>query len=273
MNGFAPINHNLSFWQKQTSAQPLFPNLAWNIPEQKTGQVLVVGGNSQSFASTMRTAEFLAGNFPINHVNIVLPESLRGKLPTMTNVNFTTATTTGAFAKSALLNDYFDKSSMTLITGDLSRNAETAIALTSAVKNTPGSLIITRDAVDLLAPAGEQLLLLPKLFLIASMAQLQKVFRSVYYPRMIMLSQPLVPTIETLHKFTLTYQTTILTFHQENIIVAHNGNISTTPILNTEYSPISLWSGQLAAKVTAMNLFNPDHPFEATTSAILYEKS
>lgn len=269
MKGFASISSDLSYWQKQS--KPLFPDLSWNIPEQKTGRILVVGGSSQSFASVIRTSEFLANNFPIQHVETLLPESLRGKLPTMTNVNFTTATTTGTFAKSPLLNDYFANSDCVLLAGDMSRNAETAIALTDAIKNASNMLVITRDSVDLLAPSAEHFLQLPKLFLVCSMAQLQKVFRAVYYPRMVMLSQPLVPAIETLHKFTLTYSTTILTFHQDNIIVANNGNISTTNINNTNYSPLSLWSGQLAAKITALNLFNPNHPFEATTTAVLFQ--
>ena len=101
------------------------------------------------------------------------------------------------------------------------------------------------------------------------MAQLQKLFRAVYYPRMILLSQPLVPTIETLHKFTLTYPVTLLTFHQDNIIVAQSGEVSTTHLVDTGYSPISLWSGQLAARITALGLYNPKQSFAATTAAIL----
>ncbi len=101
------------------------------------------------------------------------------------------------------------------------------------------------------------------------MAQLQKLFQAVYYPRMILLSQPLIPTIETLHKFTLTYPATILTFHQENIIVANNGKVSTTRLADTDYSPISLWSGQLAARVTALALYNPGQTFAAATASIL----
>ena len=87
---------------------------------------------------------------------------------------------------------------------------------------------------------------------------------------MIMLSQPLIPIIETLHKFTLTYGITILTFHESHIIVANHGNVVTTPLTNTDYSPINLWSGQLAAKVAALNLFNPNKPLEATSAAIFY---
>ena len=39
-----------------------------------------------------------------------------------------------------------------------------------------------RDTIDLLAPNMEQLLANPNLTLFASSAQLQKVFRAVYYP-------------------------------------------------------------------------------------------
>lgn len=269
MPGFAKINQDLSYWQKQT--QPLFADLAWNIPEQKTGHVLVVGGSAQSFANTMRSAEYLANHFPIRNVELILPDALRNKVPALANVNFTTATTNGAFAKSALLNDYFAKSTMILLTGEFSRNAETAIALTDAIKQTTAPIVLARDSVDLLASASSQILQNPNLFLIASMAQLQKVFRAVYYPRMIMLSQPLVPTIETLHKFTLTYPAAILTYHQNNILVAYGGKVSSTLIDNTNYTPLSLWSGTLAAKITALNLYNPNHQFEATTAAILYQ--
>lgn len=131
--------------------------------------------------------------------------------------------------------------------------------------------LITRDAVDLLVPTFGQIITRPRLFLVCSMSQLQKIFRSIYYPRMIMLSQPLIPTLETFHKFTLTYSLTLLTFHQDNLITAHGGDVITTHINNTNYTPILLWTGQLSAKVAAMNLFNPNKPLQATTAAILFE--
>ena len=268
--GFAQINHDLSYWQKQV--KPLFPDLAWNIPEQKFGRVSVVGGNAQSFSSVVRTAEFLAHNFPIKQVHTWLPETLRPKLPAAENLNFANATVSGTFAKSYSLDEAFASSDAALLAGDLSRNAETAIALTDAIIKSESLLMIARDAVDLLAPSMAQILSRPHTFIIGSMAQLQKVFRAVYYPRMIMLTQPLVPLLETLHKFTLSYPVTLLTFHQEQIIVAHDGKVSTTKIAETNYIPLSLWSGQLAARALALNLFNPSKPYEATTAAILLDQ-
>lgn len=291
---FATINSDLSYWRKQT--KPLFDDLIWNIPEQKTGNITVTGGNSQNFSAIVRISEFLSRDFPLKTVTTLLPDALRSQLPPLGNLLFAPSTTSGSFAKSGELNHFFDAAQFNLLAGDLSKNSATAIALTDAISFTLRSastapadigapstdvssassgaptvhpLLITRDAVDLLAPTAGQILAHPQLFLVASMAQLQKLFRAVYYPRMIMLSQPLIPLVETLHKFTLTYPATILTFHQENILVASHGEVISTPIADTDYSPISLWSGQLAGRIAALNLFNPGKPLEATTAAIL----
>lgn len=290
---FAPINSDLSYWQKQS--KPLFPDLAWNIPEQKTGHIAIVGGNSQSFATVIRIAEFTSQNFPFASVSALLPDALRGKLPPLTNIDLFPSTNSGSFAKSYQLQAAIQSVGATLVIGDLSRNAATAVALADAImprSDSPSSsqptlgsqtalksqappdsfapLVLARDSVDLLASEASRLLLRPNIFFIASMAQLQKLFRAIYYPRMILLSQPLLPILETLHKFTLSYPATILTFHQENLIVAHAGKITTTHLADTDYSPISLWSGQLAARVMAFNYFTPNHPLEATTAAILH---
>ena len=134
----------------------------------------------------------------------------------------------------------------------------------------PKPLVITRDSVDLLAPEAGRWLTRENTFVVASMIQLQKIFRAVYYPRMILLSQPLIPVLETLHKFTLTYPVTIVTFQEGNLIVAHRGQVTTTSLASTTYSPLTLWSGQLATKILALNLYNPNKPLEATTAALLY---
>lgn len=277
---YAPINPDLSYWQKQT--QPLFADLLWNIPEQKTGNVNVIGGNANSFSTPVRVAETLERLFPLKHIHTILPDALKNKFPPLLNLSFMPSTASGSFARSRELEVALKQADANLIIGDLSKNSETAIALAEALKlkakmTTVGNMpevkaplnVITRDAIDLLAPEAETLLMSANNIFIASMVQVQKILRAVYYPKMILLSQPLIPIIETLHKFTLSYPTTLLTFHQDNIIVAKAGQIITTHIVETNYSPISLWSGTLAAKVTALNLYNPHKTLEATTAAIL----
>ncbi len=272
---YAKLQTDFSFWQKQT--KPLFNDLFWNIPEQKTGSVLVIGGNSQNFSAPVKTSEFLSQNYPLSRVTTLLPDSLRSKLPPLANLEFAPSTASGSFAQSTVIADQISHHDGILYIGDFSKNSETGIALSATLDQSladtpanPREVILTRDTIDLLAVDANKWLNYPQITMIANMAQLQKVFRAVYYPKMIMLSQGLVPTIETLHKFTLTYPVSLLTFHQEHIITAHQGQIITTPIVDTAYSPISLWSGSLASKALALRLYNPQKPFQALNAAIFH---
>ena len=266
---FAPAQLNLSYWQK--AKQPLFTDLVWNLPERKTGRVAVLGGNSQSFSTPVRISEYLARQFPIQTVATLLPDALRSKLPPLPNLTFFPSTASGSFDRSPALRAALADPDAALFIGDLSKNSATTIALAEAIRPTPSPLLVlARDSLDTLAPEAGNWLNRDRLIIVASLLQLQKLLRAIYYPRMIMLSQPLVPTLETLHKFTLSYPVTLCTFHQGQIIAAHQGQVITTPLELTTYSPLTLWSGQLAANILALNLYNPNHPLEATTAALTY---
>lgn len=255
------------YWVKNPNLK-LFKDLEWNIPEQKSGTLNIIGGNSGSFSTVIHTAEFLFKTFPIKKLNILLPDSLKSKVPPLPDITFLPSTESGSINKSSTLNDFIDSADFTLIVGDVSKNSATSIALSNAIKNTTRPVLLTRDAIDSVSSEMTNLIEREGFYLIGSLAQIQNIFRSVYYPKMILLSQPLLPIIEALHKFTLSYPTTILTFHQDQIIVASGGKVVTTPLEKTSYTPISLWDGQLAGKISAMNLFTPNKPLEASVSAL-----
>jgi hypothetical protein len=107
-----------------------------------------------------------------------------------------------------------------------------------------------------------------KLIIMGSLAQLQKILRAVYYPKMLLLSQSLVQVAEVLHKFTLSYPVKIVTLHSGQILVATNGVVKAVPLEKSGYSPIMIWSGELAAKIVAVNMFSPDRFIDATMTAI-----
>ena len=257
----------LDYWIRNPDLK-LYKDLEWNIPEQKSGTLNIVGGNSSSFSTVVHTAEFLSKTFPIKKLNILLPASLKSKVPPLPDITFLPATESGSIDKSPLLNDFLDSADFTMIVGDVSKNSATSVALSDAIKSTTRPVLLTRDAIDSVTPEMTNLIERENLYLIGSLAQIQNVFRAVYYPKMILLSQPLMPIVEALHKFTLSYPVTILTFHQDQIIVASSGKVVTTPLEKTPYTPISLWDGQLASKISAMNLFTPSKPLEASVSAL-----
>lgn len=257
----------LDYWKKITKL-PAYKDLEWNIPEQKSGTISIIGGNSQNFSTVIRSAEFLNRTYPIKNLHIVLPDYLKNKLPPMPELVFCPSTESGSFADSIPLRESVDISDISILIGDFSRNSATAIAVAKAIKETNQPVLVTRDSVDLILPEMPNIIERDNLFFVASLMQVQKLFRAVYYPKVILLSMPLVPVVEALHKFTLSYSTTILTFHQGQIIVATSGNVFTVPIEKTHYTPISLWGGTLAMKIAAMNLYNPGQKAEATLSAI-----
>jgi hypothetical protein len=113
----------------------------------------------------------------------------------------------------------------------------------------------------------------PTITIFTTLTTLQKLFRTLYYPRPILLSMPLLAIIETFHKFTITYPTTIITLHQDTVITAGRGTVITTPLRNTPYTPITLWSGPLAVKISACQIWHPTHPLASATTALIADQN
>ena len=244
-------------------------DLYWNIPEKKQGAVNVIGGNGQSFRTEVKVAEYLAGNYPVETVNTVLPETLKNKLPSVENFKFLPAMEGGTFSGEGLA-EMMNGVDFDLIIGDLSKNAVTGKAVTSACEVAEKMTLITRDAVDLIAENGpEKILMNENMIIFGSLAQVQKILRAVYYPKMLLLSQSLVQVVEVLHKFTLSYPVSIVTLHNGQILVAKDGMVKAVPMEKSGYSPIMLWNGELAAKIVALNLYNPNNFIKATIAAML----
>lgn len=248
-----------------------YEDLYWNIPEKKQYIVNIIGGNAQSFKTEIKVAEYLNNSYPVEFVNVVLPESLKNKLPPLDNFKFLPATETGSFGGEGLL-ESLETADYNLIIGDLSKNSITGKAVASACENSAKPVLITRDVVDLIVEnQPEKILMNGKVDFFASMAQLQKLLRAVYYPKMLLLSQSLIQVVEVLHKFTLSYPVGIITLHNGQILIAKDGVVKSVSLEVSKCLPISLWSGELATKIVAMNLFNPNNFVQATVAAIYHD--
>lgn len=254
------------YWRKQE--KPLFEDLKWNIPERKQGSVSVIGGNLMNFSSVNFVSSELEKKFPLENVFSLLPDSLRKKIPPVPNVEFFPSTDSGSFKKSSEIAQALNKADFNLLIGDFSKNSETAVAIAEAIKSSEKPTLLTRDTIDLVLADALEIIEKENFFLVGSMAQLQKLFRAVYYPKVLLLSMPILPVVEALHKFTITYPCTILTFHEGQILVASSGEVISTPLEKTSNSPLTLWRGDLSAKIVALNLYNPNSPLEATATAI-----
>lgn len=257
------------YWQKQTAEKPLFPDIEWSKPERRdmAGRLGIIGGNKLGFAGVAE-AYTTALTTGAGHVKVLLPDILKKTIPTsITDTVFAETTPSGSLAKSALpeMTALGEWATGVLLIGDAGRNSETAIAYEQFLAEYSGPVTLTRDAVDLMKNNPNRLVERPDTLLVISFAQLQKIFGGVYYPKVLTFSMQLTGLVEALHKFTITYPVTITVLHKDFLIIAHEGNVTTTPWENA----IAIWRGQTAAKAATYWLWNQKTPLEAVTASLI----
>ena len=258
-----------SYWHKQDPKTPLYPDIEWNKPEQRgmAGKLAIVGGNKLGFAGVSESYS-IATAAGIGQLRVLLPDVLRKTVPAViSDALFAPTNPSGGLSRDALtdMKVLGDWSTGVILIGDAGRNSETAILYEDFVRDYEGQLTITRDAVDLLRNTLEVVVERPNTLLVVSFAQLQKIFQSVYYPKMLAFSMQLAQAIEAVHKFTITYPVTIVTFHQDQLIVAVNGEVTTTPWHN----PMAIWRGSVGMQAAVYWSWTPSKPLEAISSSFL----
>lgn len=255
------------YWRQQTPGTPLFAEIEWNKPEQKTraGKLAIIGGNKLGFVS-VATAYMEASHIGAGQVRVVVPDALKKVIPaTVLDTVYVPTNPSGGMSKDGLglLEASFAWADHALLIGDAGRNSETAIMYESLLKM-PTPLTITRDAVDLLRSAAMQLVDREQTTLVVSFAQLQKLFQAVYYPKILSFSMQLTTLVETLHKFTITYPSTIVTFHQNQLLIAHSGEVITQEF----DEPMMIWRGSTATSAACYQMWTPKKPLESIATSI-----
>lgn len=257
------------YWKQQQPNKPLFPDIEWGKPEQKSsrGRLGIIGGNKLGFAGIAESYS-TALNTGAGEVRVLLPDCLRKSIPpSMTDVIFAPCNPSGSLSRDAMpdLTALGTWTSCLLLAGDAGRNSETAIAYSDLIRNYTGQLVITRDAVDLVKNDSEALVNRPNTTLIVSFAQLQKLFQAVYYPKMLTFSMQLLQLVEAVHKFTVTYPVTIAVLHRDTLIVAHDGEVVTTKW----ETPLAIWRGITAARAATYLMWTPSQPLQAIATSLV----
>lgn len=258
-----------SYWQKQSASKPLFPDIEWSKPEQKSqaGKLAIIGGNKLGFAGVAEAYK-TALEAGVGEVKVLLPDALKKSVPSsIIDATFAPSNTSGGFSAEAkpellAITSWADA---TLVIGDLGRNSETAVLFEQFLADYEKPVTLTRDAIDLIKNDPKLLADRPNTLLVMSFAQLQKLFQGVYYPKMLTFSMQLVQLVENLHKFTITYPVTIATLHSDTLLIAHDGKVTTTKWEN----PMAIWRGTTATKAASYWLWNQQKPLESVSTSIL----
>jgi NAD(P)H-hydrate repair Nnr-like enzyme with NAD(P)H-hydrate dehydratase domain len=260
---------NFEYWKKQLPGSPLYSDIEWSKPETRalSGKLGIIGGNQLGFAGVAE-AYTTAIKSGVGQARVLLPDVLKKTMPkTITDTVYAPTNMSGSLTKDAIsemvaLGAWADE---ILLIGDAGRSSETAIVYEQFIKTYTGKLVVTRDAIDLVKNSAQELIERPDTMLIASFAQLQKLFQSVYYPKVLTFSMQLTQLIEAVHKFTISYPVTIAVLHKDFLVIAHGGNV-----VSTEWdNPMAIWRGVVASKIAAYWLWNTKKPLEAAATAIV----
>jgi NAD(P)H-hydrate repair Nnr-like enzyme with NAD(P)H-hydrate dehydratase domain len=262
---------DFDYWKRQTGGTPLFPDLEWSKPEMRAqaGKLGIIGGNKLGFAGVAE-AYTTAIKTGVGQARVLLPDELRKAMPkTITDTVYGATNPSGSLSKDAItemvaLGAWADE---ILLIGDAGRSSETAIVYEQFIQTYKGRLVVTRDAIDLVKNSARELIERPDTLIIASFAQLQKLFQAVYYPKVLTFSMQLTQLIEAVHKFTITYPVTLTVLHKDFLIVAHDGQV-----ISTEWNnPMAIWRGSVASKAAAYWLWNASKPLQATATSFVAE--
>lgn len=259
---------DMKFWRTQEPGQPLFPDIEWNKPERRdqAGKLGIIGGNKLGFLAVAESyQESLKTG--VGDVRVLLPDALKKNVPsTMTDVLFAPTNQSGSLANEALseglaLENWADA---LLLCGDAGRNSQTAIVYEELIKKADIPVVLTRDAIDLVQNSFQEILDNPHVVFVASLAQIQKIFRAVYYPKIITFSIQLAQLVEILHKFTITYPVAMCVFHADHLLIAHGGDVVT----QKWNEPMAIWRGTVGARVASYLIWSPEAPLAAISTAV-----
>jgi hypothetical protein len=258
-----------AYWQKQTSDKPLFPDLVWSRPETRAqaGKLLIVGGNAHSLAAPAAAYE-AAGKAGIGTVRVILPDSLQKTVGRVFEAGeYAPSTPSGSFGQRSLAELCATAvwADSVLVAGDLGRNSETAIMLEQFVQKYTGQLTLTQDALDYFTKAPGPLLEREDTLIVASFAQLQKLATAARFTAPFTFDMDFLKLIENLHNFTTQHQLHVITKHLDTILVAVNGQVSTTKLAEDH----KVWRVKTAAAASVWWLQNPGKPCEALTTSLV----
>lgn len=259
---------NSDYWQKQDPATPLFPDILWEKPERRdlAGKLLVVGGSDGGIHDVAQSFQ-VAKDAGIGEVRVLVPDKLKPITKHIEGVDFLPATSTGNFAHSGGDQLLFMAGQVNgvLLPGNIGRNSETAMLLADLLRSYSGKLCITKDAIDALYGETNNLLNRPDTLLVVSFAQLQRLAKESKSPTAFRSDMDFLIFIEKLHDFSLKCQAMIVTKHQDQILLAVDGNI-----ISTERKDLSeLWCVDLVSKALTFWIHHPKNPLEAIASSLI----
>jgi NAD(P)H-hydrate repair Nnr-like enzyme with NAD(P)H-hydrate dehydratase domain len=255
-------------WLRQTAEKPLYQDMLWSRPENKrfAGKLYIIGGDAHGFGAPGE-AFASASAAGIGVARVALPDNLKSLVPKQMHheIDFLPSVKNGSFSKNSLgeLLEGAAWADVTLMAGGIGRNSETATCLEQFILKYHGWLTMTEDALDALVSSPEAINARENTVLVAALGQLQKLWPHDTNLPVIKHSDTMQQFVTKLGELTSNVPIAAVTLHNDQLLVAHKGRVSTTPCSDT------VWRVKTAAKASVWLAQSPSKPFEALTTSLI----
>lgn len=254
-----------TYWHKQDPNKPLFPDLLWSRPVNRAhaGKVLVAGGNQHGFSS-VSYAFAAVDKAGAGQAKLLLPDSLHKIIGnSIPNTDFAPSTPIGSFSQRALgsMLDLSSWADAVLLAGNFGHNSETVAMLEKFILKYNDNLTVTDDTIDVFI-SNPNLLNRKNTLLVVGMEQLRKLGISAKHSKAFVSDLGIIQLVDILHDFSEQFGIYITTLHQNTVVLAANGQVSTTTWSDTN------WTQTAAAKNTVWWMQNKSKPFESMTISL-----
>jgi NAD(P)H-hydrate repair Nnr-like enzyme with NAD(P)H-hydrate dehydratase domain len=252
-------------WHRQTDV-PLIADAQWSKPERKShaGKLLIIGGSMHEFARTQQ-CYVQATELGIGECKVVLPSSLKLMLGNPPDIEYAPSLAAGSFSLDAEdeLMSFINWSDIVLFPGEIGRNSETTQLMFHCVTASSKQCIITRDAFDVLLPESKQLISRPGTTLVLSFSQAQNLLKAIEWPEAVKSTMAVSELVRLLHELTTTFEASIVTYFETNLIAASDGEVVTTRLGQEPET----WRVDLATRISLWQTWLADKPFDALATA------
>lgn len=252
------------YWVKQKDT-PLFEDVVWSRPEMRNsaGKLCIVGGQSESFMQPALAYD-AATKAGIGVARVLMPQTLSKTLKkSYPLAEYASANRSGSFAKNALSELLMGAhwADAVHLAGDFGKNSETIAMLDNFAGKYSGKLAISHDAADYFCAQPGALITRNLTLLALTLDQLRALGAALKTPYAFTSDIALVPLVEQMHQLTIDMpQLYVMVAHNEQLVVAVQGRIASTPLTRTSTT-------EIAATAVTWWLQQPTKAFEAIVSS------
>jgi hypothetical protein len=259
------MNGEDTYLKRQTDNNPLFSDVLWSRPEQKTmaGKIAIIGGSAHGFSNISRSYN-AAGKAGAGAVRLLLPNALKRTLAKIwPECEFASSSKTGEFADDALAEwlELDQWSDAVLLPGDLGKSSQTAILMERYLVHSTNHITLTGDSISILIGSPLPIMENNRILLVLTIPQLQRLLVAIRYPMTVRQDGTMFQLAASLHALTLNYPWAIVTWHENFFYAAYLGNVSTTQAIDGSLT-------DAAAFASVWRMQQPTKVFEAITCGI-----